>query len=358
MTHRLGVRFTGLGNSAASWLVECLGMRRVWRLCLRLHLVVRVLVGAVALSASMLASRNSAAGVPTIKPALATSVTPALTSTSVPFGVWLGELALVLGSAPAPSADGEFSAFAKKWKLPEDNDSLRRDYRRIRLLFEAVRDGGFWHLRWDITDQYPSSQRIWKAFIERAPINDFAAPSATAECDESSALMGLLSRRLAIANVGLFYPTWNHTIAAWAPLAGKSKGAGLVMLPTTQIFLDCEAGFDSTSFRTRLKNIERYPGWDIKDTTLLPQARAEWLLDQIRVNAAASAKLWSLIRAARAYQLDSSMARCHDMRAAMVSDLKRELTQGDEVALKALASRELHHPEMKPRDVLEWLGKT
>jgi hypothetical protein len=186
---------------------------------------------------------------------------------------------------------------------------------------------------------------------------DFASASATAECDESSALMGHLSRRLDIANVGLFYPTWNHTIAAWAPLGGKVKGAGLVMLPTTQIFLGCEAGFDFTSFRTGLTNIERYPGWDIKNTTLLPAARAAWLLDQIRAYAPASAKLWSLMRAARAYQLGSSMGSCSDMRSTLASELEHELTDDDESVLKSLAARELHQPTMKVRAVLQWLAR-
>jgi hypothetical protein len=273
---------------------------------------------------------------------------------SILFGVWLGALTDLLDSVPAPAIEQEYSTFTLAHALPSEDLKLRADHRRLRLLFEALRDGGFWHLRWAITDQEPSSRRIWEAWI-RAPVRTgFAEPSATAECDESSALFGMLARHLHIYNVGLYYPTWNHTISVWAPLEGKKKTL-LVQLPTTQIFLDCAAGFDKTTFHTQLKNIERYPNWDVRSDTPIPRARAEWLLHQIRIYATTSPALWSLVRAKRAYAMGSSMGPCAEARGEWHSQLSARLTDGDVVALRALGVDELGQEHPNPGRVLAWL---
>ena len=274
-------------------------------------------------------------------------------NSTVSFGVWLGALTELLDSTPAPAVTEEYSRFVASRALPAQDPTLQRDYRRLRLLFEALRDGGFWHLRWAITDQQPSSRLIWKHWLTNDVKSAFAEPSATAECDESSALFGMLARHLHIYNVGLFYPTWNHTIAVWAPLEGKKHF--LVQLPTTQIFLDCDAGFDQTSFHTSLKNIERYPNWDVRADTPIPSARAEWLLRQIRVYAGASPALWSLVRAKRAFTMDSSMGRCTKSRSAWYAELSSRLTEGDVSALEYLAKEELGLREARTLQTLTWL---
>lgn len=273
---------------------------------------------------------------------------------TVSFGVWAGALTELLDSTPAPAVAQEYRDFIALHRLPGDNPQLLQDYRRLRLLFEATRDGGFWHLRWDITDQYPSSRLIWKQWTQKPVQGAFAEPSATAECDELSALLGMLARHAKIDNVGLYYPTWNHTISVWAPLAGKAK-VGLIQLPTTQIFLGCSAGFDQTTFRTSLKNIERYPNRDLNAAHPLPQARADWLLHQLSTYAAASPTLWSLMRAKRAFALRSSMGACQEARAEWHQQLKGNLTEGDVDALAALAKEELERPELNATETLAWL---
>lgn len=272
------------------------------------------------------------------------------------FGQWLEALLGLLDAVPAPTVDAEYTAFVLAHRLPEANAQLRTDYRRVRLLFEAVRDGGFWHLRWDITDQQPSSGRLWRRWIADPVRRGFAEPSVTAECDESSALLGMLARHLKLHNVGLFYPTWNHTIAVWAPLAGKPKSP-LVQLPTTQVFLDCSAGFDRTTFSTRLRNIEPYPNWDVRSDTLIPYERAAWLLAQLRDYAAASPSLWSLMRAKRAYLMRSSMGACRPERHDWQQTVLTSLTSGDTQALLALAKNELTLDATDPAVVLGWLGQ-
>jgi hypothetical protein len=273
---------------------------------------------------------------------------------TVSFGVWLAALTSLLDTTPAPAIETEYAQFATTHGYSADDPQLTQDYRRVRLLFEAVRDGGFWHLRWDITNQEPSSRMVWKAWIQKGVRGAFEEPSATAECDESSALFGMLARHIHIANVGLFYPTWNHTIAVWAPLAGRTRKP-LVQLPTTQIFLSCDAGFNNTTFRTDLKNIERYPNWDVHKNTLIPRPRAEWLLHQVQVYAPASPALWSLMRAKRAAVMGSSMGTCKAARAAWYDQVLTRMTLGDVSALNALAKEELNVKVSSPSQVLAWL---
>jgi hypothetical protein len=273
---------------------------------------------------------------------------------TVSFGVWVGALTDLLDSTEAPAIEQEYPKFVAAHALPAQDPKLRQDYRRLRLLFEALRDGGFWHLRWAVTDQEPSSKLIWQHWLRDPVRPQFAEPSATAECDESSALFGMLARHLRVHSVGLFYPTWNHTIAVWAPLEGKKK-TSLIQLPTTQIFLDCSAGFDKTTFHTQLKNIERYPNWDVRPATPIPRARAEWLLHQIRTYAAASPALWSLVRAKRAFSMNSSMGSCDVARSEWHAQLGQQLTAGDVSALQALAAEELGAQKPNPAQVLAWL---
>jgi hypothetical protein len=308
-------------------------------------------------AAVLVVSATSGVSFGTPRPTALRSVnSPSEASSGISFGRWLEELLVLLDAVPAPSVDAEYTEFVAANHLPEANPQLKTDYRRVRLLFEAVRDGGFWHLRWDITDQQPSSRRIWKHWLEAPVLRGFAEPSVTAECDESSALMGMLARHLKLNNVGLFYPTWNHTIAVWAPLAGKPKRP-VVQLPTTQIFLDCGAGFDKTTFLTGLRNIESYPNWDVRKDTLIPSERAEWLLSQLRDYAAASPLLWSLIRAKRAHLMRSSMGACGTERQNWQQTLHLSLTSGDTQTLLTLAKKELSLETTDPTTVLAWLGQ-
>jgi hypothetical protein len=109
------------------------------------------------------------------------------------------------------------------------------DYAVAHLLYEATRDAGFWNLHWAITDQPPNSDNIWgqwKTVRQPSP----ATPTATAECDELSALYAFLGGRAGIRGIGLFWPAANHTIAVW--MVRQPAGIVRVAIPTTQIFLD------------------------------------------------------------------------------------------------------------------------
>jgi hypothetical protein len=97
-----------------------------------------------------------------------------------------------------------FQEFTSAHKLSPE--SIRySDYVVVRLLFEATRDAGFWNLHWAITDQPPNSDRIWKQWqgiSKPSPLES----TATAECDELSALYAFLVERAGVKSVGLLWP--------------------------------------------------------------------------------------------------------------------------------------------------------
>ena len=154
------------------------------------------------------------------------------------------------------------------------------DYVVVRLLFEATRDAGFWNLHWAITDQPPNSDRIWQQWknVKRpSPVES----TATAECDELSALYAFLVERSGVKSVGLFWPAPNHTVAVWVvrPAAGPVVR---VVVPTSQIFLDENDMFDTRKFNPwRQKTIYEYTRRDAPDAFELPKPLFDFFLQQV-----------------------------------------------------------------------------
>jgi hypothetical protein len=181
--------------------------------------------------------------------------------------------------ASASGMRSGFQAFISAHKLPPE--SIRySDYVVVRLLFEATRDAGFWNLHWDITDQPPNSDRIWRQWKnDRKP--SAVESTATAECDELSALYAFLVERVGVKSVGLFWPAANHTVAVWVvrPTGGPVVR---VVVPTSQIFLDETDRFDTKKFDPwRQKTIYEYTRRDVPDTYELPKPLFEFLLRQV-----------------------------------------------------------------------------
>ena len=263
--------------------------------------------------------------------------------------------------------DGSFREFAARHQLDPATPGLHQDFVRSWAAFEATRDGGWWRLRWSITDQEPSSIKIWKAWLRSPPQPSFDTASAVAECDEITALFSLTARHLGVRGVGLYYPTWNHVIAGWIPEAlSHRKADAVVLVPTTQIFQGCEASFDQTTFKVP-KRVYEYPRTDIQDQQQMPAELAAFLLEQVRAYGEASPSLLALIRAKRAILLGSSVGSCQAYRRELVAALPRQLTCADERALRHLALEELGW-ELGPSDppdsvpnassaaVLSWLA--
>jgi len=280
---------------------------------------------------------------------------------ALPERVTLGDfwqaLAAQVALLDTSALEGAFEAFAARHGLHPETPGLRQDFMRLWIAFEATRDGGWWRLRWKITDQEPSSAKIWKEWRRSSPQSAFAEASAVAECDENSALFSVTARRLGVRGVGLHYPTWNHVIAGWTPAAlAEHGGARVVLIPTTQIFQGCESTFDQTSFATP-KQVYEYPRYDVRDSTEIPTELAAFLLEQVRAYGEASPTLLALIRAKRATLLRSSLGGCDDYRKKLADELGGPgLGCADQRALQHLATEELRDPSLKSDAVLSWLA--
>ena len=158
----------------------------------------------------------------------------------------MSDLATANTSAPAVLAD--WQALVDTHDLA-DTPAALAEYSRVRLAFEATRDGGLWGLQWAITDRDPTERYAWASLLAWRG----AEVTAVAECDELSALFASLARAMGVREVGLFWPTSNHTVAVWTT-PGVS-GAVRVVVPTSQIFLpDGQTlgtrGFDPATQRT------------------------------------------------------------------------------------------------------------
>jgi hypothetical protein len=179
-----------------------------------------------------------------------------------------------------------FQSFLASRHLSPDNVRYS-DFVIIRLLYEATRDAGFWNMHWSITDQPPNSDRIWSQWktVRRPSPSE---PTATAECDELSALYAFLVERAGVKGVGLFWPASNHTVAVWV-LKPASGPVIRVVVPTSQIFLEETDSFDTRKFDPwRQKTIYEYTRRDVADTFELPKPLVEFFLKQVDIYGGAS----------------------------------------------------------------------
>ncbi len=179
-----------------------------------------------------------------------------------------------------------YSAFTTAYHLSPSTVRYG-DYVLVRLLFEATRDAGFWNLHWTITNRDPNSDHVWQQWRDvRAPAA--AAPTASAECDELSALYAFLAARAGVRRVGLFWPYANHTVAVWTVgPAGPSETR--VVIPTSQIFLTPADTFGTRRFDPwTQKTIYPYARRDVPDTFEIPAALAAFFLAQVDKYAGAS----------------------------------------------------------------------
>ena len=187
-----------------------------------------------------------------------------------------------------------FQSFTLSHNLPEK--SVRySDYVVVRLLFEATRDAGYWNLHWDITDQPPNSDRIWQQWKSAAKPSPLV-PTATAECDELSALYAFLVERPGVKGVGLFWPAANHTVAVWTV---HPIGAPIirVVVPTSQIFVHEDDLFDAKKFNPwHQKTIYEYTRRDVPDSFEIPTALIDFFLEQVDKYGAASDAMLQRLR--------------------------------------------------------------
>jgi hypothetical protein len=172
-----------------------------------------------------------------------------------------------------------FQSFISAHNLPPNSVNYS-DFVIVRLLFEATRDAGFWNLHWSITDQPPNSDNIWRQW-QAIKTPSFSASTATAECDELSALYAFLVERAGVKSVGLFWPASNHTVAVWV-LRPREMPVVRVVVPTSQIFLDETDFFDTTKFDPwKQKTIYEYTRRDVPDTFKIPGLLFDFFVQQL-----------------------------------------------------------------------------
>jgi hypothetical protein len=179
-----------------------------------------------------------------------------------------------------------FADFTAAYKLKQDSVSYS-NYVTVRLLYEATRDAGFWNVHWTITNREPNSDNVWRQWkAQTAP--SFVSPTASAECDELSALYAFLAGRAGVHGVGLLWPYPNHTVAAWVLHLAKEKEVRVVV-PTSQIFLDATDSFGTRKFDAwKQKTIFEYKRRDVPDSFELPAPLFEMFVTQLHKYGGAS----------------------------------------------------------------------
>ena len=179
----------------------------------------------------------------------------------------------------------EFLELQKRYSLP-DSKEMYHNFLRVRLTFEATRDSGLWQLRWNITHKEPNSDSIWAQWqaLQSFDYLDEGKPqaSAVAECDELSALFALIVRSLGVKEVGLFWPTSNHTVAVWMP-KGVDGNRVRIVIPTSQIYLSANASLGTKEFDPYTqKTIYQYHRKDVDSDYKIPAELAKTMVEQVK----------------------------------------------------------------------------
>lgn len=199
--------------------------------------------------------------------------------------------------AQSEAVAADYAAFLDRFELTDDADDaeLYLDYVRIKIAFEATRAGGWWGLHWDITNEMPDSEKIWTAWHELGPSDPvperaselpaFGSISATAECDELSALFAFVAQRIGlspISQVGLLWPTGNHVVAVWT-IRPKSEDPIRVVVPNSQIFLDEDQSLGTDGFNPwKQKTIYNYRHQDVRNNLTIPAQLASSFVQAVR----------------------------------------------------------------------------
>ncbi|HYK38438.1 MAG TPA: hypothetical protein VEU98_00335 [Candidatus Eremiobacteraceae bacterium] len=188
----------------------------------------------------------------------------------------------------------DFDVFLANHKLATGSVSYS-DFVLIHLVFEATRDAGLWNMHWSVTDKPPNSDEIWRQW-KRITRPSYSEKTATAECDELSALFAFFVERAGVKSVGLFWPYSNHTVAVWTVRPANSPEIRVVV-PTSQIFLTENDTFDTHGFDPwHQKTIYEYTRKDVPDSFEIPQPLFAFFLSQIDKYGGASTETLQQLR--------------------------------------------------------------
>jgi hypothetical protein len=219
----------------------------------------------------------------------------------------------IKGLVPEIAASNEikadYQALLKAHAL-RHSDLLYADYVRVRIAFDATRAGGLWGVAWRITDEEPQSDLIWQQWRSQSK-GALSQTTAIAECDELSALTAVVARGIGLSKfseIGMLWPTSNHTVAVWTinqdkfglDVLQRQNKFGLdvlprqnkpvrIVLPTSQIFLDPQQSLDTRAFDPwKQKTIFDYRRKDVALTESLPATLASYFVAQVKAHAGRS----------------------------------------------------------------------
>ncbi|MBN1605792.1 MAG: hypothetical protein JW940_04125 [Polyangiaceae bacterium] len=204
---------------------------------------------------------------------------------TVSYGELLDELRKVASRLEAsPVVRDGYERLCHEYQLTPEELPLE-SYSRVRLVFEAARDGGLWGIRWTITDRMPWSDHIWRQWRSVDFSQDPPEVTASAECDELSAMFAFLARDLGVVGiVALFWPAWNHTVAVWelrrAPHGGKGGERVRILVPTSQVWLSRGATLGTREFKTN-QPVFAYRRKDLRLDTELGVGLVRYLIGQL-----------------------------------------------------------------------------
>lgn len=250
-------------------------------------------------------------------------VSLALSAQSPPT-VPVGQFIAAIGSHAAALQNSSgmkrgFDVFTAEFKLPPG--SVRySDYVIARLVYEGARAGGFWGTHWAVTNKPPESDLIWHQWSTiRAP--SYTKQTATAECDELSALYAFLVERQGVRSVGLYYPYPNHTVAVWE-FHRTPDSMVRVVVPTTLIFLTNADDFGTQSFNPwTQKHIYEYTRRDVPDSFEIPRPLFEFFVAQMDKYGGATNDALQKIHAMRAAVFEGSWTPEQAARAALAASV-------------------------------------
>lgn len=177
----------------------------------------------------------------------------------------------------------EYADFILEKALAETETNFK-EYVFVRLAFELTRDSGLWRIKWGVTNREPNSDNIWRQWSNLSDPKLLALdePTATAECDELSALFAVVARDLGVKKVGLFWPAWNHTVAVWTA-QGRDGKPKRIVVPTSQIYLSQEPTLGTDEFDPyKQKTIYDYNRKDVSSDFLIPLPLAKMFLAQAK----------------------------------------------------------------------------
>lgn len=237
--------------------------------------------------------------------------------------------------SPSTGLHKDYETFLNDHKLTSGSVSFS-DFVLIHLIFEATRDAGFWNMHWSITDKPPNSDEVWRQW-KQIVHPSFTKQSATAECDELSALFAFLVARAGAKSVGLFWPYPNHTVAVWTVRPPHAKEIRVV-IPTSQIFLTENDTFDTRGFDPwHQKTIYDYTRRDVPDSFEIPRPLFDFFVTQLEKYGGASTAALQQIRNLRDAVFQKQITPEAAAREALRREIAYSQSKEDHSAFQAFA---------------------